>query len=221
MIVRVATKERAVDRGIRNGRKVCADIGQEIRSARIAAGLSQAALGRAARSSQAAISRMEAGESSKVGVGTLSRVLAVLGLRLSLKAYPQGPPVRDAAHGALLQKLRRMVDPKVKWRFEVPVSADPDDLRAWDSEIQVPVVTRVEAETRLHDIQALQRRLELKQRDGSPGYVILLVAGTHANRRILREDGAVLRLAYPLATAQVLAALRAGRDPGANGIVVL
>jgi hypothetical protein len=159
--------------------------------------------------------------SPRVSIGIVSQVLAVVGQRLSLKAYPDGSPVRDAGHLALLNKLRNQTEPSAKWRFEVPVTRDPEDMRAWDAQANVkggPV--RVEAETRLGDIQALKRRLELKQRD-SPGRVILLIAGSHRNRRLLAEFGDVLRADLPLGTAAVLEALRAGRLPESNGIVVL
>lgn len=90
------TKERAVDRGARNGVRALTEIGREIREARAAAGLSQAVAGKAARSSQAALSRIESVNCPRVESATLSRVLAVLGLRLSMKAYPEGVPLRDA-----------------------------------------------------------------------------------------------------------------------------
>jgi hypothetical protein len=38
---------------------------------------------------------------------------------------------------------------------------------------------------------------------------------------MLRELLPVLRITFPLATREVLDALRRGQDPGANGIIVL
>jgi transcriptional regulator with XRE-family HTH domain len=217
----VTSREKAVDRGKRNGIRQLTEIGVVVRDARLASGLSQASVARAARTSQTQVSRLERGLSPRISIGIVSQVLAVLGQRLSLKAYPEGSPVRDAGQLALLTKLRNRTDPSVPWRFEVPVTRDPDDLRAWDAQADTgdgPV--RIEAETRLGDIQALKRRLGLKERD-SPGRVILLVAGSHRNRRLLAEHGDVLRADFPLGTAAVLAALRAGRRPSTNGIVVL
>jgi len=78
----------------------------------------------------------------------------------------------------------------------------------------------VEAETHLSDVQATERKIHLKQRDAGMPRVILLLRDTRHNRRILAESPG-LRRAFPLTSRQVLAALRAGRDPGGDGIVFL
>jgi hypothetical protein len=96
------------------------------------------------------------------------------------------------------------------------------DLRAWDAEIRSRGwVMRVEAETRLTDGQALERRLALKIRDGGPGHVLLLVADTRLNRRVVATLRGVLRAQFPLDGRHVLRALRGGLDPGGSGIVML
>jgi hypothetical protein len=79
----------------------------------------------------------------------------------------------------------------------------------------------VEAETRVHDAQAQQRRLVLKQRDGGVDHVILLLADTRHNRMVLRGAGSVLTEAFPMPARDLLASLAAGTNPGASGIVVL
>jgi hypothetical protein len=78
----------------------------------------------------------------------------------------------------------------------------------------------VEAETHLSDVQATERKIHLKQRDAGLPRAILLMRDSRHNRRVLAESPG-LRRAFPLGTRQILAALRAGRDPGADGIVVL
>jgi hypothetical protein len=95
------------------------------------------------------------------------------------------------------------------------------DLRAWDAVVECPEgQVAVEAETRLHDLQALQRRIALKQRD-SRLVVILLVNDTATNRRVLRAHREDLRPMFPLDGREVLGALRAGRRPTASELVVL
>jgi hypothetical protein len=96
------------------------------------------------------------------------------------------------------------------------------DLRAWDAVIegsgwQVPV----EAETRLRDIQALSRRLGLKQRDDRREVVILLVGDTRHNRHVLRLAGPDLAATFPMSGRAVLGALRNGERQIASGIVLL
>jgi hypothetical protein len=78
----------------------------------------------------------------------------------------------------------------------------------------------VEAETVLDDLQALERAVNLKRRDAALDRMILLVRNSIRNREILRSADP-LRRSFPLGTRAVMAALARGRDPGANGIVIL
>ncbi|HEX7949162.1 MAG TPA: hypothetical protein VF494_02345, partial [Candidatus Limnocylindrales bacterium] len=78
-----------------------------------------------------------------------------------------------------------------------------------------------EAESRLGDLQAMERRLALKCRDGGIDRVILLVNDTAANRRVVRLHLDALRVRFPLAGREVLAALHAGEAPASNGLIML
>jgi len=73
----------------------------------------------------------------------------------------------------------------------------------------------------LSDLQALDRRIALKRRDGGLVTVVLLVADTRGNRRHLAEHREVLRPSFPLDARAVLSAVRLGLPPSASGIVVL
>jgi hypothetical protein len=84
----------------------------------------------------------------------------------------------------------------------------------------LPIRVGVEAETVLDDLQALERDIRTKQRDGQLGRIILLVRGSNRNRQILAGADA-LRQAFPVKTRAVMAALVRGADPGADGIVLL
>jgi hypothetical protein len=99
------------------------------------------------------------------------------------------------------------------------------DLRAWDADIRgtypTPWRARVEAETKLSDGQAFERRLTLKHRDDPDGHLILLISDTRANRAALRSLRDGLAELVPLGGREVLAALGTGRDPGGSGIVIL
>ena len=145
---------------------------------------------------------------------------AVVGLDVRLQAYPAGDPIRDAGQARLLDRFRARLNAALGWSTEVALNI-PGDLRAWDAVIRSPAWRiGVEAETVLDDIQALERRLALKRRDGDMDHVILLVADTARNRRALGSAPAAFA-DLPLRTRDVLLALRDGRDPGANGIVIL
>ncbi len=79
----------------------------------------------------------------------------------------------------------------------------------------------IEAEVRSRDIQAVVRKIELKQRDGGLDGMVLLVAATKTNRLAVRSADAALAEAFPFDTRQVLSALAVGDIPAANGLVLL
>ena len=189
-------------------------------NARRSAGVSQRHVARVAGLSQSRVSRAERAESSAPRVDELAAHCAALGLRLVVKAYPDGSPVRDAGHLKLLGGLRGIVHAEYAWRSEVPVGGQ-GDRRAWDAVLSGPVEIGVDAETHLHDIQDLQRRTELKWRDSGVDVVVLLVAASHHNRRVLREHRAALASTFPYDTGPILRALRTGTAPPGNGIVLL
>lgn len=199
-------------------------VADDARLARIAAGLSQAEIGRAIGTSHARVGRFERGEVANPTVDFLGAYCAVVGLDLTIRAYPAGDPIRDRAQLALLERFRGRLHPSLRWRTEVPLPIE-GDLRAWDAEVSGAQPerwkARVEAETKIADGQALERRLSLKLRDDPGGHLILLVSDTRANRAALRSIGVGLRELLPLETRQILSALAAGRDPGGSGIVIL
>jgi transcriptional regulator with XRE-family HTH domain len=199
-------------------------LGEEHRIARVGAGLSLRDTAAASGSSRSQLSRFERGAIDRASITDLGAWFAVLGLDLVIKAYPAGDPIRDRAQLALLERLRGRLHESLRWRTEVPLPI-PGDLRAWDAEVRghrpKPWRARIEAETRITDGQALERRLALKLRDDPGGHLILLVSDTRANRAALRSIGTALRDLLPLDTRAILTALTAGRDPGGSGVVIL
>jgi hypothetical protein len=145
---------------------------------------------------------------------------AAVGLDIRLRAYPAGDPIRDAGQQRLLGRLRIRLHPSLRWATEVTLPIE-GDLRAWDAMIRgTDWRLPVDEETALDDIQATERRLALKRRDGGVDHVILLVADTPRNRGALAAaPGAFADL--PLRTREVLRALARGTHPGASGIVIL
>ena len=73
----------------------------------------------------------------------------------------------------------------------------------------------------LRDVQALERRIALKKRDGDVDAVILLVRDTRWNRHVLREWRALLSAAFPADSRQALADLAAGRLPDQDALILL
>ena len=199
-------------------------VGQEHRLARVGAGLSIREVAAASGASHQQLLRFERGELDRVSITDVGAWCAVLGLDLALRAYPAGDPIRDRAHLALLERLRKRLHPRLRWRTEVPLPIERD-LRAWDAEISGRQPrhwrARVEAESRISDSQALERRLTLKLRDDPGGHLILLVSDTRANRAAIRSIRDGLTELVPLSTRELLAAVSSGRDPGASGIAVM
>lgn len=215
------TRETPASTGSHHALRIRSALGEEIRRARVQSGLSQRTAASGAGISAAQFGRIERAEIRRPTVEQLSRACAAVGLRIVVKAYPDGDPIRDAPHRRLLDRLRRRLPVGTAWRTEVPLPI-PGDRRAWDAVARrVDQIAACEAETALRDVQALERRIALKQRDGGIAVVILLVSDTRANRLALETSREALRTRFPLSGRQVLASLAAGRLPDRSGIVVL
>ena len=216
----MGTRQRQVDLGAARSRAIVADLGREIREARIDRGLSQEELGRAVGLSGSQVGRIERGLIRSVTIEQVCLLLAAVGLELSARAFPSGQPIRDAAHAALLGRLRVCLHRSLTRRTEVPLPI-AGDRRAWDAIVRGEGWTvGIEAETRPRDLQALQRRLALKARDGRVDAVVLLLLDSRHNRTLVRES-ADLATAFPVPGRRVLELLGAGVMPPGSGIALL
>lgn len=171
--------------------------------------------------SPAELSRIERGLSSHVAYENLVAIGSVLGLDIPIRAFPNGSQIRDAAQLELMRRLRATLPAGLRLRPEVPLGIR-GDLRAWDGVIDGTGWWRpVELESRIRDVQALQRRIRLKCRDGNAPFVLLVVADTRHNRRVLRAAADELSEMFPIRSRDALATLRAGRAPVAGAILLL
>ena len=94
------------------------------------------------------------------------------------------------------------------------------DQRAWDATISGPRWTvGVEAETHVSDLQALERRLALKRRDGGIHVVVLLLNDTAHHQRLLASVHPLA--AFPTSARVALRALSRGFPPSGSAIVSL
>ena len=216
----MGSRERAIDAGAARGRELRHRVSAEARSVRLAGGISQADLAGPLGLSRSQLSRIERGL-SPLDLEVAARLFALLGHELSVRAYPVGDPIRDAAQASLIDRLRAASHPSIRWRTEVPFP-DPGDLRAWDMTGQAPEVRiAVEAESRPRDLQALARRLALKIRDGGFERLILLVADTRTNREVMRAHPEWVAEHFPLPGGRALELLRAGVQPPENALIRL
>src|SRR5262245_52891664 len=195
------TVDRPADRGRRRVRAAMRHVAEDGRLARVNAGLSQREVARAVASSHSKVGRFERGAALASDLEFVAAYCAVLGLDLAIRTYPAGDPIRDRAQLALLERLRVRLHPTLRWRTEVPLPIE-GDLRAWDAEIRGrdprPWRARVEAETRIGDGQALERKLALKLRDDPDGHLILLISDTRSNRLAMNALGPGIRSMLPV-----------------------
>jgi transcriptional regulator with XRE-family HTH domain len=217
----MATRERPADRGATDARELIDAARREIRATRRAHGLSLAAASRRGGMSASQLTRLECGRLALPTLEQVCRAARAVGLRPWLKLYPDDVPVRDAAQLSLLARFETLLAPPLRLRREVPLPI-ASDLRAWDGRITDGQGTAsVEAESRLDDVQAESRKIELKVRDDpEAGVVILLLNRTAHNRRVLAAHREALRGQFPLDGAAVARALRQGRIPAASGIIL-
>lgn len=191
----------------------------ELALAQRSGGLSDEAVARACRMSRWTVARIIDGR-RRASVIELAAIGATVGRDVRLRAYPAGDPIRDAGHQRLLRRLRTRLHPGLTMRTEgpLPIAAD---LRAWDAVIGgIDWRRPVDAETVLDDLQALERRLALKVRDGGVDGVILLIADTPRNRRALAAAFGSFS-AFDRDARRILSALAAGRDPGGSSLILL
>ncbi|MEO7119195.1 MAG: helix-turn-helix transcriptional regulator [Candidatus Limnocylindrales bacterium] len=193
----------------------------ELRRSRVAAGLSQAELGRLAGMSAAAVGRLERDAIADPGIFSVAKLLSIVGLELRMRAYPRGSPRRDRAHATLLERLRVRLHASFEWRTEVPFP-NVSDPRSWDAMARLPQVRiGIEGETRGRDGQELHRRMAAKRRDGGVDRMVLLLADTRSSRLFLREIAQEFRHDFPVPGRAAVRALAEGRDPGGDAIILL
>jgi transcriptional regulator with XRE-family HTH domain len=221
-MVLMTARDRRLDRALTTSRRLTTAAIAEIRDARIGSGLGQEELGRAVGISASQVARFERGALGDLRLEPLCRLSAGVGLAPHLRFYPDGDPIRDAGQVRLLDRLRVRVAPSARWRVEVPLHGQTD-ARAWDAIVDgTGCVDAVEAETRLRDLQATERKIGRKLRDDpTVEHVVLLVADTRTNRLALAEGREALRVQFPLDTRVTLGHLANGRCPGASAIVVI
>lgn len=217
----VSNRVSPVREAARLAASIVRDFGRELRVARISGGMTQRATGERIGKSASYVSRVENGRIAGVKMTDLVRHAAALGLRPWFRLYPSGRRPLDAPQLATLHRLRERLSHAWVVAIEVPVPI-AGDLRAADAVISIPGCRcLVEVITRLADWQAQVRAARLKHRDLGTDRLLLVIADTTTNRRLLRSVPDVALTEFPLRTREALAALRAGLDPGGDAVVLI
>lgn len=217
----MAIRTNLVEEAARRARQQLTTVISELCAARRTAGLSQAVVGAACGWSRQLVGAMESGRIEPTPT-QLARWGAVVGLDIPIRTYPGGSPLRDAGQLRLLARFQQAVGSAWTWRTEVPVSSDRLDRRAIDCvAVRRPYRVGIEAIARLADSQAQVRSATLKQQAADLDLMLLVLADTRHNRRAIEIAAPSLTPAFPLTGREVLAPLRAGRLPAANGVVLI
>ena len=198
------------------------ELAEEFRRARMTAGMTLVDCAQPLGWSRQKASRIEAGRLDTTGLDEIIRYASVLGLRLRVRAYPIGAPLRDVGQLAVTRRLRERVGDAWRVTLEAPLGI-AGDLRAFDLVLRRGAThVFVEVVTRLTDAQAQIRALRLKHRDAAGnGPLLVVVAESKRNREALRFVRQLLADDFPVPSRLVWEALEDGRDPGGNAIVVV
>jgi transcriptional regulator with XRE-family HTH domain len=212
-------RDRLLSIGTRRGVRLVNELSEGLRELRIGLGLSRRELASSLGISESKLGRWERGMRPYPDLWDAARLIRLLGHDLVINWFPAGGALRDAGHAGLISAFLALVPISVRRWLEMPIPG-MGDLRAWDVVLELDARRiGVAAETRLRDWQALLRREAQKARDSGIERIFLVLLDSHANRRAVRDAGESLHSALPLDGRTILPALRAGRDPGANGLL--
>jgi transcriptional regulator with XRE-family HTH domain len=216
----MATRESEAARGERRSRLLRHRTSEELGGTRRAIGLSLREISRKLDVSVDRLIRVERGEAATLTVDLAARYASMLGLELAVSLHPIGNATRDKGHVALLERFRRRLPTTARWGTEVPIPI-AGDARSADGMASIgPIEYLVEAETHLGDFQALERRIFAKARDIGADRVVLLLADTRHNRRLVDEVPGISER-FPVDTRSWFLAVANANDPGGDALVIL
>jgi transcriptional regulator with XRE-family HTH domain len=216
----MANRVRVIDEARRIWHRYEVEIGSELRTARLILGVTQRVVGAAVGVSASEISRRELGVSRRLsGVGLAAHAAAV-GLRVSIKLFPIGGGIRDEAQARYVQALLARVGHA--WRVTLEAAIPRfGDLRAVDILLVSGAVRiAVEVITRVGDLQAQIRSARLKARDIGATRLVVVIADTHANVRVVDALRPMLAADFELDARRVLVDLEAGREPTRDALIL-
>ena len=216
----MATRQTRLERGRRRGRAVVARMMSELVATRQVLNVSQRAVARELRRSQTALVRLERlSNIDRISFVDVAEVASILGLELGAALHVLGDPLRDRGHQALIARFRGLLTATIRVIAEVPLP-NVGDRRTWDLVLRCAgQVVGVEAETRVRDIQALVRRMRERERDGGVDEIVLVLAESAVNRRLLPQLLEALGPRFATSPRSLLKALRAGQPLPGSGVV--
>lgn len=200
-------------------------IGREFATIREDAGLTRAAVARAAGVRPSTVGRMEVGL-IEADFATMARVASVLGSEVSIRLFPAGAPIRDRFQAPMLEALQALMHRDWARSIEVPVVGSVrgvvDCVLGHPVE---PLVLAIEVQSELRRPEATLRRSADKAAAlprSEAGHALaaardvpqvdvsrlLILRSTVANRAVVRDLARTFAAAYPARAGDAVAALR-------------
>jgi transcriptional regulator with XRE-family HTH domain len=202
-------------------------LGEDVRVLRLDAGVSLRELSAVTGVHPSHIARIETAKKT-ASIETLTAIGVALGAELSLKYFAgSGPRLVDRFQVVMVDAFVRCLHARWSVRLEVPVTTPARgvvDAALLDRSSSLAVAAecqsefhRIEQQIRWNNEKAdgLAARLADEARDGSDRSVLqlLVLRSTTTTREIARRYEAVLRVAYPARTADLIKALTTPKTP--------
>lgn len=206
---------------MRMAREVALGIGREVMLTRTNHALTIRAAARLAGVAPATQERVEAGDPA-VGIVTVCRVAAPLGLKVWGRAFPaSNPSLRDTGQLAIAEFLRTAANPGLRVVLEHGLG----NGRAIDAVLLgTDEIIAVEIERLLADFQAQYRsadakRIEFAALHQRPVRLVLAVEDTRHNRAVARDHATLIGSMLPAGSREIMRAIRAAEPVGRDGLL--
>jgi transcriptional regulator with XRE-family HTH domain len=193
---------KAIYGGDRRLRITARKFGEELRTLRLRAGVSQAAVARAIAVDRTTICRLEAGDKA-ISNTIRARAAAALGADLTLGLYPAASPlIHDAAHARLVETVVRLRHPSWQVTVEAPV---PDGGRR-SSDVRIERardIVLIEVETHIQALEALiresndKRACVVRVAGDRRVHAVLVLPPTRHHRALMAAHPETVGVAYP------------------------
>jgi len=217
-------RSRPADIGRQRARELRHRVGREVRTARLAAGLTQRQVGSLAQIRQEYVSAIERAVRSP-SLDVTCRLAAALGHELGVRFHPaQGVPLRDSGQLRLVEAIVVLTDPGT-WRARLEVPVSTTDRRAADLVLESTVeVAHIEVERLITDLQAQVRAAGLKRdmlanRYDRPVRLILAVPDIRSMRQLVREHAGFVARTFPVPSRAIWRSIRRGHAIGGDGLL--
>lgn len=207
------TLTREADRDLR---RQSARMAEELRTLRIRAGISQAAVAREIGVTRSVISKLELGYPGTT-LRTRFRMATVLGADFRLSVYAgSGPLIRDSVQAGIVEHLLANTDRR--WQRTLEAAVPGPGRRSVDLRLDgQDAIVLIEVESHLGSIEEIIRELHSKRQavgearlGGSrrPIHVVLCLPRTRHHLSILRAHPRTIAAAFPASSVDLYLALR-------------